>query len=122
MTKIDQVSIAPAPMPLSRMLEIYDNLPKEVQATFVKDCISPKDQETATQAIIEHQRAKQIQALVKESIKTLKEYENTTTAEWDDTWEHLANTACKLLLELTDYDLKDAHDTLAMYINANCPV
>ena len=122
MTKIDQVSILPAPMPLSRILEIYNNLSEEAKPSFVEDCIDPSDQETVREAIIEHERTKQYQELVKSTIKALEPYKKTTAAKWEDDWDHIANITCRLLLKLTDYDLKDAHDTLATYINANCPV
>ena len=122
MTKIDQVSILPAPMPLSRILEIYNNLSEEAKPSFVEDCIDPSDQETVREAIIEHERTKQYQNLIKGIIKSLEPYKSTTAANWDDDWDYIANIACKLLLELADYDLKDAYEILAMYINANCPV
>ena len=119
---IEKVSILPAPMPLSRILEIYENLPKEAKASFVEQSIDPSDQDTVNEAILEHERTKQYQKLVKDTIKALEPYKNTTAAKWEDDWDHVANIACKLLLELTDYNLKNTQEILAMYVNANCPI
>ena len=119
---IEKVRILPAPMPLSRILEIYDNLPEKAKASFVEQSIDPTDQDTVKEAIIEHERTKQYQELVKSIIKALEPYKNTTAAKWEDDWEHIVNIACKLLLELTDYNLKDTHDVLAVYIHTNCPI